>query len=154
MIENLFGRYDYVLPTENDSFHNLGILYGDNGTGKTTVYNLVFHMLSPDNNRGHRLEISTIPFRHFEIHLNDGMTLSASRKKDPFSPSYTIECKPPKKKSFFVSYDQREERALFPVNAENEFIKFLNDLGLKTFILSADRQICSDSTPEDNSDDK
>src|SRR5436309_13240168 len=77
-VEFLFGQYSYVLPREG-VLPGAAILYGDNGSGKTTILNLVFHMLSPANNRGHRGAISSIPFRSFLINLSDGTQVVARR---------------------------------------------------------------------------
>ncbi len=56
-IELLFGHYTYDLAYERDesaSTSRVLLLYGDNGTGKTTIAQLLFHMLSRGDMRGHR----------------------------------------------------------------------------------------------------
>ena len=45
-VEQLFGRYNYTLSkkdTHNEVDSSLMILYGDNGSGKTTILKLLFH---------------------------------------------------------------------------------------------------------------
>jgi len=55
-VTRLFGQFDYILSSEPTtpslSHANILILYGDNGSGKTTILKLLFHLLSPSNNRG------------------------------------------------------------------------------------------------------
>ena len=152
-IRKLFGRYNYDFPAEAKGLENVAILYGDNGTGKTTVLNLIFHMLSPGNKRGHRGAVSKIPFVLFELTLNDGTQMIASRDKDPFDQSYDIKCVPSKGSAFSLNFDMRHPEQLNPAAAEIKFHEFLRDLNLTIFVLSADRQIHSDNMQEDASDE-
>jgi energy-coupling factor transporter ATP-binding protein EcfA2 len=80
-IRQLFGRYSYDLPSENESLGDLNIIYGENGLGKTTLLNLVFHLLSPGENKGHVELISKAKFESLTVYLNDGTAISA--QKDP-----------------------------------------------------------------------
>ena len=57
----------------------MSLLYGDNGAGKTTILNLVFHLLSSDLFRGHKTHIARVPFRKFSVTFSDGTIVSASR---------------------------------------------------------------------------
>src|SRR6266705_4378821 len=79
---SLFGRYDYVLPSERNAVADprLIILYGDNGSGKTTFLRLVHHMLSPGPGRGHKTAISQIPFKEFSISFANGYSFCAKRE--------------------------------------------------------------------------
>ncbi|MHC5828218.1 MAG: hypothetical protein ACYT04_73080, partial [Nostoc sp.] len=52
-VERLFGRYTYTLVKKDNNPHidsSLMILYGDNGSGKTTILKLLFHLLSTGHN--------------------------------------------------------------------------------------------------------
>ena len=80
-VTKLFGRYNYTLPASNQFLDDVNILYGENGAGKTTLLSLVFHLLSPAENAGHRNQIYEIPFVQLEVALKDGTRISA--KKDP-----------------------------------------------------------------------
>ena len=64
-VKGLYGYIDQTLTSslENrDKISKLAILYGENGTGKTTLLRLAFHLLSPRVDRGHksRLAANTI----------------------------------------------------------------------------------------------
>lgn len=81
-VEQLFGRYDYLIPLDGEADEEasqMSLLYGDNGTGKTTILNLVFHLLSSDFNRGHKTRIARVPFRRFSVTFTDQTTVFASR---------------------------------------------------------------------------
>ena len=81
--ENLFGRYDYLISLGSEAdgpTPPIALLYGDNGTGKTTILNLVFHLLSSAQNRGHKTHITKVPFQSFSVTFSDGTIVSASRE--------------------------------------------------------------------------
>ena len=84
-IEQLFGRYDYRIRLGGDSddeMPQMSLLYGDNGTGKTTILNLVFHLLSSDPDRGHKSSIAQMPFRDLSVVFSDGTKIFASRQPE------------------------------------------------------------------------
>jgi energy-coupling factor transporter ATP-binding protein EcfA2 len=76
-IRGLFGnKYLRVDLGGQGEMHGKGrrlsLLYGSNGSGKTTVLKLLWHALSPSDKGGHRTEISKTPFERFTIFLSDG----------------------------------------------------------------------------------
>ncbi|MEZ5944127.1 MAG: AAA family ATPase [Planctomycetaceae bacterium] len=81
--DDLFGQYTYRLgsadPTSGTSSPHLMLLYGDNGSGKTTIAQLLFHMLSRADGRGHRSYLAKTKFRRFSVHFDDGRSLVAER---------------------------------------------------------------------------
>ena len=84
-VNDLFGRYTYVVEPRDNS--NLLILYGDNGSGKTTILRLLFHLLSASRTQGHRTSLGMIPFGRFDVALNSGITVFAERDR-PSASSY------------------------------------------------------------------
>jgi len=83
-VESLFGRYSYQIEASPDS--NLLILYGDNGSGKTTILTMLFHILSTARGRGHLSELGTIPFTRFEVALQNGVRVFARRRQPSIGP--------------------------------------------------------------------
>lgn len=79
-IEALNGVFNYQECSAQGSLKDLIILYGDNGTGKTTILQLIFHLLSVEPGRGHLTAIERVPFRSLKISFSDGTTLIAERK--------------------------------------------------------------------------
>jgi energy-coupling factor transporter ATP-binding protein EcfA2 len=80
--ERLFGRFDYDLDLTCGSHpypNRLALLYGDNGSGKTTLLRLLFHLLSPVDNRGHKSFVTKTKFMRFEVGLANGTAVIAER---------------------------------------------------------------------------
>lgn len=85
-VEGLHGKFSYELDIAPQQLldgieepevttvteDRLTLLYGRNGTGKTSLLRLLFHALSPAGNRGHRSAMRRIRFREFSVFLTDG----------------------------------------------------------------------------------
>lgn len=80
-ILGLFGRFDHTVPPSG-VLHSPAILYGDNGVGKSTILNLVFHLMSAADDRGHRTALHKIPFDRAKVELSNGYTLTAQRSQE------------------------------------------------------------------------
>ena len=96
-VENLFGRYDYEIPIDKDvanpEIPKVCLLYGDNGTGKTTILKLIFHLLSARGKRGHKTYVARTPFRRFGIVFSDSSRITATRREKDIVGGFTLECK-------------------------------------------------------------
>lgn len=96
-VENLFGRYDYEIPIDKDvanpEIPRVCLLYGDNGTGKTTILKLIFHLLSASDNRGHRTYVARTPFRRFDIVFSDSSRITATRQEKELVGGFNLEFK-------------------------------------------------------------
>jgi energy-coupling factor transporter ATP-binding protein EcfA2 len=93
-IEALFGRYDYDLRVPRSAgrgVSNICILYGDNGTGKTTVLNMLFHLLSPSDERGHRSYLGRVPFASFAVSFADETQIRAVREQNALVGAYRLQ---------------------------------------------------------------
>src|SRR6266496_4865910 len=78
-VERLFGLYSYSFEEPTPDLARLMILYGDNGCGKTTILRLIFHLLSKEDDRGHRSYLGGVPFRRFSVTLGDTTEVVAER---------------------------------------------------------------------------
>jgi energy-coupling factor transporter ATP-binding protein EcfA2 len=83
-VTDLFGQYNYSLrfpPPGDRGSSNIAILYGDNGSGKTTILKLLYHLLSPSDNRGHRTVLAQTPFKRLHVAFADGAVVSVTRTR-------------------------------------------------------------------------
>jgi energy-coupling factor transporter ATP-binding protein EcfA2 len=92
-VSGLFGHYDYDLAcpiTKQIPNPQFTILYGDNGSGKTTILKLLYAILSPNRGKGYRTFIARTLFRNFSVHFSDGLSVSATRSNDEIQGAYTL----------------------------------------------------------------
>ncbi len=80
-ISGLFGRFNHTIP-QSGYLTSPSILYGDNGVGKSTILNMVFHLLSAAGDKGHRSALRNIPFKKMSVSLSNGVTLTAEKDED------------------------------------------------------------------------
>ena len=96
IVKNLFGRYDYSIPiweAYETNFSRVCLLYGENGTGKTTILKLVFHLLSASDERGHRSFVARTPFQLFQVVFSDDSCITATRPPQQLVGSFNLELK-------------------------------------------------------------
>lgn len=79
-IEGLFGADDVELTASGVSDPRVMVLYGRNGTGKTTILSIVRSLLSWEDDSGHRTRLSRIPFIRAAVTLSGGVTVEAKKK--------------------------------------------------------------------------
>jgi len=87
-ISELFGYKEVKIDISQDD--NLVVLYGDNGSGKTTVLNLISHIFSPEPTKGHRTAIGNIVFKSIFISLSKKIELIIEREKARSGPYIII----------------------------------------------------------------
>ena len=79
-VEDLFGHFNYDLFISKPNIPpTLLILYGDNGCGKTTLLQMVFHLLNPERKGGHKSFLAKRIFKRFELELTNGTLIAAER---------------------------------------------------------------------------
>ncbi len=91
-VERLFGQFTYTLEDKispKGSASRILLLYGDNGSGKTTILKTLFFLLSHVDRKGHKSEVKTLRFRRFEVEFADGTQIVAERKDD-HDPQYEM----------------------------------------------------------------
>ena len=151
-IVRLFGIYSYDLALDPDVWGyepDLMILYGDNGSGKTTILKLIFHLLSPEDDVGHRGYLARVPFKEFKVSLSDGTTIGVKRPTDDLDGSYRYFVSRNSKKvldhQFFVDTDGDliDGDSNGPEDYER-LMSFLKNLNLKFHYLGDDRKVATD----------
>jgi ABC-type Mn2+/Zn2+ transport system ATPase subunit len=80
--EGLFDQFNHDLTFGDKALENpnLLILYGENGTGKTTLLRLIYHLLNNESGRGHRTFLSNHKFKKLSVTFSDGLEISATRE--------------------------------------------------------------------------
>lgn len=155
-VENLFGQFTYEICAEAaplDDFPRLIILYGENGSGKTTVLKLVFDLLSPLEDRRHKTSVAATRFRRVEIEMADDLSVVAERP----SPSIVgpFKCTISRRNKVLASYFfKTDDEGLITTNAREEpalahFLQHLADLHVGLYFLADDRTIASDNFPKE-----
>lgn len=156
-VEKLFGRYNYALgiPRNNSSnISRMALIYGDNGTGKTTILKLLFHLISPGGNRGHRGFICRTPFSRFAVTFSDGTKIEAGRDGLNLTGSFTLAFTKHNKTikgDIVPDADGKVTSSGTSATAE-QAISELNTLGLSVFLLGDDRILQSDQFENDFED--
>lgn len=151
-VDGLFDQVTYRIPESSSQvdLSHLMILYGDNGSGKTTLLSMIFHLLSPANNRGHRNALAEIPFKRFTIYLSDGTKVSAERSGATVGP-YVVAAEGAGTSVRFEFIDSPQEgkrRKFATEEQERSAIEFLRGLDQSLYFLPADRAILGDSVDE------
>jgi predicted ATPase len=83
VVSELFGQYSYELKAKEEHegmAPRVLLLYGDNGSGKTTILNLLFYILSQIDHKGHKGRVRRYAFKSVVIEFADGTAVTASRE--------------------------------------------------------------------------
>jgi energy-coupling factor transporter ATP-binding protein EcfA2 len=142
-VRKLFGTYDYLLtaPAHACDPDRLMILYGDNGSGKTTILKTLFHLLAPERREGHKTAVVTIPFSRFEVGFRSGDHVWAQRPEGKITGGFTMGLRMARKKETTVEFNTNEEGAIKANPKTDPFLKKLRQLNIALYFLSDDRTI-------------
>lgn len=96
-VRKLFGTVDITLEAvASDRDPRVFMLYGENGTGKSTLLKIVRDMLSSDDNKGYRSSLAHTAFSSVSIGLSDGLEVKAVRKRGEHYGPFDWGVSPPK----------------------------------------------------------
>ena len=159
-VSGLFGRYDYAIPPRGRSVGGDGrllVIYGDNGSGKTTILRLVFHLLSPAQNRGHRSHLARTPFRRLAVELVDGTRVVAERD-EAATGSFTMSVHQRPRREETEAYLQIDAEGAVPATVDEDrnaraLWEALSEIGMQLYFLADDRSVTSDLMPADEEDE-
>lgn len=120
-VDDLFGRYTYSVKSNGGNV----LLYGDNGSGKSTILRLAFHLLCTQENAGHKSWVANCPFKSVRISLDDCNVISAYRSSHG-SGSYTMSIAGKRKGSYELkSIYQGNEHVIPGSNIDDKYVKFM-----------------------------
>jgi energy-coupling factor transporter ATP-binding protein EcfA2 len=160
LVDDLFGRFTYDLqlgPAPSVDLARLLVVYGDNGSGKTTILKLLFHLLSPGDRRGHRTFLATTPFRSFEARMSDGLVIRAERDGKNLSGSYILSLTRGQTQISEAAVTVNSRGAVTPVDDDNDPLATLtatlgDHLGADVYYIGDDRQLQSDTLPKERNE--
>jgi predicted ATPase len=178
-VKNLFGKYSYLIDLAEAGSpvprgRQIGLLYGDNGAGKTTILQLVWHLLSSARNKGHRTFLRSAPFEALHVTLNSGDVISAvklqgdieafhirvtnagrliAEERYPTSTTPRIRARVLNEISRLKEEGQyfsavELERRISRGHTEDRYADYLSRIGLVPHLLADDRQIYGDDIHE------
>lgn len=158
-VKKLFGLYTYdqkVTALSDERSERLILMYGDNGSGKTTIVRLVYHLLSRSSKRGHRTFVAKTQFERFGLYFSDGRTLTVNKKEDTGIGSYVLsvshEGEILRKVEVGVSWDDTEVAVRDRDVDDKELDQFFDELfpeALECYLLSDNREFSSDQINAD-----
>jgi energy-coupling factor transporter ATP-binding protein EcfA2 len=142
-VKRLFGSYDYLLSpaAEAEDPDRLLILYGDNGSGKTTILRALFHLLAPEIGQGHKTALAAIPFSRFEVDFTTGDQVWLQRTEGKLTGGFTLGHRLAKRKEKTCEFRESDEGNLKGTKETNAFMQSLGKLNLALYFLSDDRTI-------------
>jgi energy-coupling factor transporter ATP-binding protein EcfA2 len=147
-VDGLFGQFDYdlrVSPRANPDPSKLMILYGDNGSGKTTMLRMLFHMLHPAPREGHRTYLSQCVFRRFEVALGENVSVIAERAGGIETGAFGMQIRRGGRAVARVDWKLTPDGGIRGSKqgerAENELLRGLAGLGLSLHFLRDDREM-------------
>ena len=124
IVRNLFGRYNYKLQSMGNNI----FLYGDNGSGKSTILLLTFHILCTERGGGHKSWVANCPFKSVVITLDNGTVISAIRDSGSVGTfKLTSNLKKAPSVEFQAAYDGTGYTLPGSGNLPN-YYKFINEL--------------------------
>ncbi len=153
-VQGLFDKYDYeVVLGEIDAAEGdrLRLLFGRNGSGKSTMLRLLFHALSGAPDRGHLQALTRLPFTEFRVQLSSGWVAIARRADDELDVVWL---------DIAVNTGEHEGQYRVGIDAEGRLHReqvqghlrpleqIIWDLGVFPVILTDSRQIVSDLLPD------
>jgi energy-coupling factor transporter ATP-binding protein EcfA2 len=142
-VKDLFGAYSYELkaPPQAVDTDRLLILYGDNGSGKTTILKALFHLLSPDNGQGHKTALVGLPLSSITVELTTGDKVWLQREAGQLIGSYTLGLKMNKLKEVTCEFIASQDGVIKASDNTNAFLELLSNLNLAFYFLSDDRTV-------------
>jgi energy-coupling factor transporter ATP-binding protein EcfA2 len=161
-IRNLFGRLNYDIPetgsastyNESSTYDDLLIVYGDNGSGKTTILQMLFNLLSAQQGRGRKTFLAQTPFERFEIHLNRASSVILEKPSGQLIGGYTIRVLGPDgKPETFTMTASADGSIKADENPFAELRQSMARLGVSLYFLPDDRRVQAD-LPDDMTEER
>jgi predicted ATPase len=159
-VKDLFGYYTYRIPkkTQKDVFHPMHIIYGDNGSGKTKILELLIYLLSTVDKAGRKSQMAKIKFSEFKVTLDNNTEVIATRS-DFNKMSFDFIIKKNRKQLYKVpliadssgSITMQKQSKKEQIEFEN-ILNFLKNLNISIFYVTDDRRTISGTSAKELED--
>lgn len=146
-VEKLFGLYDYEIPGNEGpkNIEKVLILYGENGSGKTTILRLIFHLLASEKRGGHKTFVAHTKFKRLVIKFSNKYKVVAYRTGEKLLGSFVMELWNAEEKISSTEFLADAEYTVKPGGPNEEekdkFLVALRNLGLTLYLLGDDRTV-------------
>jgi energy-coupling factor transporter ATP-binding protein EcfA2 len=142
-IEGLFGYLDYNLSFDGDGpDSNMNLLYGENGSGKTTILRLVHSCLSNSNVEGLRTWLIKVPFKRFHVTTCGGDVII--ERDEAAAGPYRFTVRTPAGETVSnLAMDAEAQAAVVEGARLPALLSAIDSLGVKILYLSAERRMRS-----------
>jgi energy-coupling factor transporter ATP-binding protein EcfA2 len=142
-VQKLFGTYDYTLAPSPHARRpeRLLILYGDNGSGKTTILTLLFRLLAPETGAGHKSAVAKIPFGLFEVQFTSGDHVWAKRPEGKLTGSFTMGLRLGRGREKTAHFLADADMSVKGTAKVTDFLSRLGQLNIGLCFLSDDRTV-------------
>jgi energy-coupling factor transporter ATP-binding protein EcfA2 len=156
-VDRLFGDRSYVVQTDSQDLSKLLILYGDNGSGKTTILRMIYSLLSPARKGGFKTFLSKTPFASFSVTFADGTTMSAVRPPGEVLGSFELALTYANGSSVSIALKADADLSIKQQGEAEErrydqFLTLVRNLGIALYYLSDDRRLQTIHLPESAAD--
>lgn len=146
-VRRLFGHINYDISKTGvvSERGDLLIIYGDNGSGKTTILKLLFNTLSSTPGGGKKTYLAQTAFERFEVQFSDGASVivdkSGKRLVGSFSVNISIPGTETKVYKIRAGLDGSIKANDNPIQ---ELLSALTDLKVSLYFLPDDRRVQGD----------
>jgi ABC-type cobalamin/Fe3+-siderophores transport system ATPase subunit len=143
IVRKLFGHLNYeVFKEASDVTHDdLLILYGDNGSGKTTILRMLFSLLTAQPNRGYKTFLAHTQFSAFEVHFADHSMAAVKKERGKLLGGYTLTIREADgtQNQFHLKVD--DEGVIRRDESIPGVMQALTSLGVSLYFLPDDRRV-------------
>lgn len=146
VVTALFGHLDYniVVSTLTSITDDLLIIYGENGSGKTTILKLLFGLLSKQSMRGTKTFIARTPFREFSVYFGDDSRVQAVRMGTDLIGSFSVHINKVSETSRSFEIKANDGAVRSEDNPIDELNSALATLNVSLYFLPDDRRVRAD----------